>query len=162
MKSVRKKDAVVTQLLALLRGGQAHASFKQAVAGFPARHRGVVPDGLPYSAWQLVEHIRIAQRDILDFSNNHDGTYKPLKWPKDYWPKAAAPATGAWDKSLRAIRADRAAFERLLTTKGADLNAAFPWGDGQTLMREAFLLADHDAYHVGEIVMLRRLLGCWK
>jgi uncharacterized damage-inducible protein DinB len=157
-----KKDALVKELLALLAGGQAHASLEDAVKGFPTRLRGEAPHKLPYSAWQLVEHIRIAQHDILDFSNNHNGGYKSLKWPEDYWPKAAEPTGDAWETSLRAIREDRSAFEKLLTAENADLNAPFPWGEGQTLLREALLLADHAAYHTAEIIVLRRLLGCWK
>lgn len=155
-------DALVKQLLAVLRGGQAHASFEDAVADFPVRLRGKMPHNLPYSAWQLVEHVRIAQRDILQFSNNHTGSYKSLKWPDDYWPNSTTPAGDGWTKSLRVISADRKAFEKLLTAKDADLDRPFPWGKGQTLLREALLLADHTAYHTAEIVVLRRLLGCWK
>jgi len=154
-----------TQLQALLDGGQAHATFEDAVKDFPAKLRGVVPDGLPYSAWQILEHIRIAQRDILDFSDNTDGTYKPRKWPDTYWPKSPEPPNSdAWDKSIQQVRADRKAFEKLF--KAADdaaLIAPFEWGDGkQSLLREAFLIGDHTAYHTGELIIVRRLLGAWK
>jgi hypothetical protein len=152
------------ELITLLDGGKAHASFDAAVKGFPVTLRGVVPKGLPYSGWQIVEHLRIAQRDILDFCDNSDGSYKPMKWPDDYWPKAAAPADEkAWDKSLRQIRADRKAFDKLLHGAGdAALVKAFKWGDGQNLLHEALLIADHNAYHTGELIVVRRLLGAWK
>jgi hypothetical protein len=153
------------QLQALLDGGQAHATFDDAVKDFPAKLRGVVPDGLPYSGWQILEHIRLAQRDILELSDNANGGYKPQKWPDSYWPKDAEPPNSdSWDKSIHQVRNDRKAFEELL--KGADdhtLAAPFDWGDGkQSLLREAFLIADHDAYHTGELIILRRLLGAWK
>lgn len=152
------------QMTALLDGGQAHATFDEAIKGFPPRLYGVVPEGLPYSGWQLLEHLRIAQRDILDFSRNQDGSYKPMKWPEDYWPKEAEPpAAASWNKAVVQIREDRKAFEQLLREAGDDeLIAAFPWGEGQNLLREALLIADHTAYHVGEMVVLRRLLGAWK
>ncbi len=152
---------IKAQLKALLDGGQAHAKFDDAVADMPFDLQGRVPHGLPYSARQLLEHIRIAQRDILGFSDNANGTYKPMKWPDDYWLKHAMPPDhGAWEKSVAAIQADRAAFEKLLETR--DLAEPFPWGDGQNLLREALLVADHESYHTGELIMLRRLLGAWK
>lgn len=156
-------DPVVEQLLASLRGGQAHATLEDAVANFPATLRGVVPDNLPYSAWQLVEHLRIAQRDILEFSDPPAGGYQHLKWPEAYWPKSPEPpSAGAWDKSLAAIAADGKSFAALLTRPDADLYSPLAWGQGQNLLREALLIADHNAYHIGELVLLRRLLGCWK
>jgi DinB superfamily len=152
------------QLQALLDGGQAHATFDQAVKDFPAKLRGVVPEGLPYSGWQILEHIRITQRDILDFSSNTDGSYKELKWPAEYWPKSAEPKNdAAWEQSIAQIRDDRKAFEKLLkSADDAELVAPFAWGDGQNLLRQALLLADHDAYHLGELIVLRRLVGAWK
>jgi DinB superfamily len=152
------------ELITLLGGGKAHASFDDAVKGFPVKLRGVVPDRLPYSGWQIVEHLRIAQHDILKFSDNSDGSYKHMKWPDDYWPKEAAPADeAAWDESLTAIRADRKAFDKLLhDADDAELVKAFPWGDGQNLLHEALLIADHNAYHTGELIVVRRLLGAWK
>ncbi|MDQ2925892.1 MAG: DinB family protein [Acidobacteriota bacterium] len=152
------------ELIALLDGGQAHATFDEAVKDFPVKLRGTVPEGLPYSGWQIVEHLRIAQRDILDFSNNSEGNYKSLKWPDDYWPKAAAPPSEkAWDDSLKQIRADRKVFDKLLQdADDAELVKSFEWGDGQTVLREALLIADHNAYHTGELVVVRRLLGAWK
>jgi uncharacterized damage-inducible protein DinB len=156
--------ALKEQLRALLEGGQAHATFEDAVSGFPEKLRGMVPEGLPYSAWQILEHIRIAQRDILDFCNNSDGSYQERKWPEEYWPKSAAPpSTDAWERSVAQVGEDRKVFEQLLDS--ADESALvrpFAWGDGQSLLREALLIADHAAYHVGEMIVVRRLLGAWK
>ena len=150
------------QLVALLRGGQAHAGFEAAIKDFPEELRSRVPEGLPYSAWQLLEHLRIAQRDILNFSAPPTGGYHPLQWPKDYWPESAAPPTAAsWEQSAAAIRSDREAFEALINRPEADLTKPFRWGDGQNLLREALLIADHTAYHVGAMIVLRRLLGAW-
>jgi DinB superfamily len=150
------------QLLALLRGGQAHATFDEAIKGFPAEHRGTVPPNLPYSAWQLLEHLRIAQRDILNFSAPPTGGYHPLQWPEEYWPKSPAPPSAhAWDASIAAIRKDLEHFEALITKPDSDLFKPFRWGDGQNLLREVLLLADHTAYHLGELIVLRRLLGIW-
>ena len=151
------------QLAALLNGGQAHAKFEDAVKDFPVKLRGAVPEGLPYSAWQLLEHIRIAQKDILEFSAPPTGGYQEKPWPDAYWPKNAEPPTeDAWDRSIAEIDADRAKFRALIERPGADLARPFLWGHGQNLMREALLISDHNAYHVGELVMLRRLLGAWK
>jgi DinB superfamily len=157
-------QALRKQLQALLDGGQAHATFDEAVKDFPAKLRGVVPEGLPYSGWQILEHIRITQRDILDFSSNTDGNYKELKWPEEYWPKSEEPGSAeAWEHSIARIREDRKAFEKLLkSADDAELVAPFAWGAGQSLLREALLLADHDAYHLGELVVVRRLVGAWK
>ena len=151
------------QLRALLDGGNAHAELDEVVGDFPVEKRGVVWEAVPYSAWQLLEHLRIAQSDILQFSSNHDGKYKTLKWPDDYWPKDPnPPEEQAWERSLEQIRADRNRFEGLISDANADLFAAFPWADeGQNLLREALLIADHNAYHTGELVVLRRLLGIW-
>jgi hypothetical protein len=156
--------ALRKELKALLDGGQAHATFDAAVKDFPAKLRGVVPEGLPYSGWQILEHLRLAQRDILEFSSNADGSYKEKKWPDEYWPKAAEPPSAeVWERSIAQVREDRAAFEKLIASTGdAELVAPFAWGSGQTLLREALLIADHDAYHVGELVVVRRLLGAWK
>jgi hypothetical protein len=152
------------QLKALLDGGQAHATFEQAVKDMPAKLQGVVPEGLPYSAWKLLEHIRITQRDILDFSRNDTGSYRELKWPDEYWPKNPEPPDAdAWHKSIEQIREDRQAFEKLIDlVDDPNLIKPFAWGKGQNLLREALLIADHEAYHLGELVLLRRLLGAWK
>ncbi|HEX4154138.1 MAG TPA: DinB family protein [Acidobacteriaceae bacterium] len=152
------------QLKRLLDGGQAHATFEAAVKDLPAKLRGVAPEGLPYSAWQLLEHIRIAQRDILEFSRNEAGGYKPRKWPEGFWPKnPEPPSASAWQESVRKVHEDRAAFEKLVeAADDAELAEPFAWGDGQNLLREALLIADHEAYHVGELILVRRLLGAWK
>ncbi len=149
------------QLLALLKGGQAHATFDDAVKDFPAELRGKVPDGLPYSAWQLIEHLRITQRDILNFSAPPTGGYHAINWPDDYWPKSPEPpSSAAWDQTIATIRDDQKKFEALLKPE-ADLAKPFRWGDGQNLLREALLIADHNAYHLGELIVIRRLLGAW-
>jgi len=150
------------QILELLRGGQAHATFDEAIKDFPAKHRATVPPNLPYSAWQLLEHLRIAQRDILQFSAPPTGGYHPLQWPAEYWPKSPEPpSTHAWDASIAAIRKDLELFEALITKPDSDLFKPFRWGDGQNLLREALLIADHTAYHLGELIVLRRLFGIW-
>jgi DinB superfamily len=150
------------QLIALLRGGQAHVTFDDALKDLPAELRGTVPPKLPYSAWQLLEHLRITQRDILNFSAPPTGGYQPLEWPDDYWPRSPLPpGPRAWDQSIAAIRTDLEHFEALIQNPGADLFKPFRWGDGQNLLREALLIADHTAYHLGELVVLRRLLGAW-
>ena len=155
-------DELLNQLVALLDGGQAHATFADAVKNFPANLRGSVPNGLPYSAWQLLEHMRIALKDILDFSAPPTGGYHGMKWPDAYWPKEPAPASPeAWDRSVAAIDSDLEKFKALLLKPGADLAKPFLWGTGQNLLREALLIADHQAYHIGELVLLRRLLGAW-
>ncbi len=150
---------LLRELEKLLRGGTAHVGFEDAIAGIPEALLGERPNNLPYSIWQLVEHIRIAQADMLDFCRNAD--YKALNWPDDYWPKETAPTDSAdFERSVQAIQSDLEAFIHLLQ-KG-DLYAAFPHGEGQTLLREALQIADHTAYHVAEIVVIRRLLGAWK
>lgn len=161
-KQVPLED-VRKQLIALLDGGQAHATFEDAVADFPPELRGVVPDRLPYSAWQLVEHLRIAQKDILNFSAPPSGGYQHMRWPEDYWPnQAAPPSADAWDRSVAAIKADLENFKALILKPEADLTKPFRWGTGQNLLREALLVADHAAYHIGELIVLRRLLGAWE
>ena len=155
-------DDLRKQLVALLDGGQAHATFADGVKDFPAELRGVVPEGLPYSAWQILEHIRFTQRDILDFSAPPTGGYHGHKWPDAYWPKSATPPTSdAWDRTIAAVHSDLEAFKALILKPGSDLSKPFLWGTGQNLLREAMLIADHNAYHLGELVVLRRLLGCW-
>lgn len=159
----RAPDPLRGHLLELLHGGHAHLSFDDAVRDLPADLRGKAPRGSPYTAWQLMEHLRLAQDDILRFSRNTDGSYEELEWPDDYWPKAKAPRDDAeWEASLAAFRADRKAMEALVADPAQDLFARFPWGDGQTLLREAMLVADHTAYHLGQLVLLRRLIGAWR
>jgi len=157
-----KDQALRQQLAALLRGGQAHATFADAVAGFPVERAGEKPAQLPYSAWQILEHIRIALRDLLEFVSNSE--YVAQEWPAAYWPKQAAPVDGeSWQQSVQAIHADLKMFEHLVTKPESNLYSAIPWGKhGETLLREVLLVADHTSYHVGELVLLRRLLGSWK
>jgi hypothetical protein len=139
----------------------AHATFEAAVADVPAAKRGVRPENCPHSVWELVEHIRIAQHDILDFCVNPN--YKQMKWPDEYWPESPAPWKDAdWDKSLAAVRQDRSALQRLAMDDSIDLGGRIPHGTGQTYLRELLLVADHTAYHVAQIVMVRQLLGVWK
>jgi uncharacterized damage-inducible protein DinB len=122
--------------------------------------RGAVPEGWEYSAWQLVEHLRIAQADILEFCLT--AKYKEKKWPDDYWPKSPAPRSAAvWTKALADYRRDRKKFQRLAANPKIDLFATIPHGTGQTYLREIVLAADHASYHVGQIVALRRQLGIW-
>jgi DinB superfamily len=150
------------QLVALLKGGQAHTTFDEAIKDLPSDHRGVVPSNLPYSAWQLLEHLRITQRDILNFSAPPTGGYHAIKWPDDYWPKSPQPTSAhAWDQSIAAIHSDLEHFIALIENPKSDLYKPFRWGDGQNLLREALLVADHTSYHLGELVVLRRLLNIW-
>jgi hypothetical protein len=150
------------QLIALLQGGQAHVTFDEALKSFPAELRGAVPHNLPYSAWQLLEHLRISQRDILNFSAPPTGGYHPMRWPQDYWPQLAEPPSAhAWDQSITAIHSDLKHFIAIIENPSADLFKPFRWGDGQNLLREALLIADHNAYHLGELIVLRRLLNAW-
>lgn len=147
-------------LLELLRGGHAHVTFDDAVADLPESLRGKRPDSLPYSPWELVEHIRISQRDILDYTISSE--YTALPWPKGYWPKTSAPPNAkAWDASVAAVREDTEAMQRLV--KENDLFARVPTAtEDHTLLREALLLADHNSYHIGELIAVRRLLGAWR
>lgn len=148
-------------LLELLRGGSAHLRFDEAVEGLPANLRGTRAQDLPHTPWQLLEHLRMAQWDILDFSRNPD--YVHIKWPDDYWPETAAPPDDqAWDRSVEQFRSDLKAMEDLVADPKTDLFAKIPWGKGQTILREALLVADHNAYHVGQMVTLRQALGAWQ
>ena len=150
-----------THLLELLNGGNAHASFDMAVKNMPVALRGKRPKGAEHSPWEVLEHLRIAQWEILDFSRNPH--YQHLPWPEGYWPKTAAPPDAkAWDKSVRAFRRDLKAMSDRVADPATDLYAKIPHGNGQTILREALLAADHNAYHLGELVLLRRLLGAWK
>jgi hypothetical protein len=148
-------------LLDVLDGGHAHASFDNVIADFPAKLRGEVPKGLPHSGWMLLEHMRLAQWDILDFSRNPK--YKSMKWPQDYWPKTPAPPdAAAWEKSVKSFRDDLDAMKKLVNDPKTDLFAKIPWGEGQTTLREALLVADHNSHHLGQLIDVRRLLGIWK
>jgi uncharacterized damage-inducible protein DinB len=147
-------------LAAALDWSEAHADFDRAVRDFPPDQRGRRVRGLPYSAWQILEHLRIAQHDLLDFATNP--RYEEKSWPAEYWPKDPAPPhTRAWNASVAAFRKDRAALKRLTTNRKISLTARIPHGRGQTYLREILLALDHNAYHVGELIVLRRLLGAW-
>jgi DinB superfamily len=148
------------QLIKLLSWEDAHVGFDAAVADLPAQLRSTAPAGLPYSPWQLVEHLRITQHDILDFCRNP--AYQEMSWPKDYWPPdASPPSPAAWDASIEQFRQDRSALEALAGDPAIDLEARIPHGTGQTYLRELLLVADHTAYHIGELIVVRRLLGAW-
>jgi hypothetical protein len=148
-------------LVYLLAGKGAHLDFDAAVADMPPALRGVRPAGLPHSAWELLEHLRIAQWDILEFSRN--AKHVSPDWPSGYWPAAAAPPdAAAWDKSVAAFHRDLAAMRQLVEDPRTDLYARIPHGEDQTILREALLVADHNAYHLGQLVLVRQLLGAWK
>jgi len=139
---------------------EAHADWKTAVAGLPASERGIRPPGAPHSAWELLEHARIAQRDILEFCRNPK--HISPDFPAGYWPKTPAPPdAAAWDKSVKGFETDLQEMRRLLMDPRTDLAAPIPHGSGQTILREAFLVADHNSYHLGQFVLLRKLLGSW-
>jgi uncharacterized damage-inducible protein DinB len=153
-------DALRDHLIRLLEWPDAHPSFDDVVSDIPAEHRGTRPAGLPYSCWELVEHLRLCQEDILDFCRDPD--YAERTFPDDYWPGTPEPPSpDAWEASLVAFRADREALKRLATDSTLDLFAPIPHGTGQTYLRELLLVADHNAYHVGQIIVVRRLLGIW-
>jgi hypothetical protein len=152
--------ALREHLVNLLTQPQAHATFDDAVKGLDPELRGKVAKGAEHSPWQLLEHLRIAQWDILEFSRN--AKHESPKWPEGYWPKEKAPADDkAWDKSVRAFKRDLKEMVELVQDEKTDLFAKIPHGDGQTVLREALLIADHNAYHVGQLVLVRRLLGAW-
>jgi hypothetical protein len=156
-----EKDASLRQhLLELLKGGSAHTSFQDAIQDFPAELRGKRPKGSPHSPWELLEHMRIAQLDILEFSR--DPKHVSPKWPEGYWPESPEPPDEkAWDRSVHSFCQELQTMGALVADDSVDLYARIPHGDGQTVLREALLLADHNAYHLGQLVLLRRILGAW-
>ncbi len=144
-------------LLYLLRGGGAHVDFESAVADFPVEKANQKIEHLPYTAWQVLEHMRIAQWDILEFSRNAD--YVSPRWPEGYWPAGeVAPDAAAWSESVERFRADLKEMEDLVADPKTDLFATIPHGDGQTILREALLVTDHNAYHLGVLVTMKRIL----
>ena len=148
------------QVLYLLGGGGAHVGFEEAFADLPPRLRGVRPDAIPHSPWRLLEHMRIAQWDILEFCRNPE--HVSPDFPDGYWPQRdAPPGKEAWDQSLARFRADLGAMQDLVASTSVDLFAPIPHGSGQTILREALLVADHNAYHIGQLVIVRRALGAW-
>jgi hypothetical protein len=157
---MQETDALRRHVVELLKGHNAHIDIEGALKGLPAKLRGAKAKGAPHTAWQLLEHIRIAQWDILEFSRNRK--HVSPKWPEGYWPKSETPPNAsAWNKSVRQVRADLTAMEKLVSSRKSDLFRPIPHGEGQTLLREALLVADHNAYHVAQLVLLRHLLGSW-
>jgi hypothetical protein len=154
-------EALRLQLADFLDWKSAHVGFDDAVKGIPPKLRGTIPQGFAHSAWQMIEHLRIAQSDILDFCRNP--RYEEKTWPDDYWPKAPGPkSAAAWSQSLAAYRRDRKAMQRLAADRRIDLYARIPHGSGQTYLREILLVADHASYHIAQIVDLRRAIGIWR
>ncbi len=155
------EKALREHLLSLLKGGNAHADFDAAIKSLPVALRGKRPKGAEHSPWEILEHMRIAQSDILEFSRNAE--HQSPKWPEGYWPaKPSPPNDRAWTKSIRDFRADLQSMCDLVAASSTDLFARIAHGDGQTILREALLVADHNAYHLGEMVLVRRLLEAWK
>ena len=153
-------DATREELLALLRGGGAHMTFDEAVADFPTEQINARPPNVPYSPWHLLEHVRIAQRDILEFIR--EPGYVEPRWPDDYWPPPEATADeAAWERTIAAFREDLAAVQALVADPAVDLSAPVPFGRGYKLLREVLLVADHNAYHIGELAILRQVMGTW-
>ena len=153
--------ALRQHLVSLLKGGDAHATYDAAVKDFPANLYGKKPKGAAHSPWEVLEHLRIAQWDILEFSRN--AKHASPEFPDGYWPTTPAPADAtAWIKSVQSFRADLKAMVALAENESVDLLARIPHGEGQTILREVLVLADHNAYHLGELLLLRRLLGAWK
>jgi len=154
---VEQEQSLREHLLYLLGGGGAHVDFESTIADFPADKVHQKIDGLPYTAWQVLEHMRIAQWDILEFSRNSG--YVSPKWPEGYWPaKDVAPGAGAWKEGVEKFRSDLEEMKALVADPETDLFARIPHGDGQTVLREALLVADHNAYHLGVLVTMKRLL----
>ena len=155
-----KDQALRDHVVKLLQGGGAHATLDKALDKLPAELRGAKAPGLPHTIWQLLEHIRIAQWDILEFSRDKD--HVSPEFPKGYWSETAAPPdAAAWDQSVETVHKDLKAMQDLVANPKTDLYARLPWGDGQTVLREALVLADHNAYHVAQIISVRQVLGTW-
>lgn len=152
-------ETFLRQLLVdAMEGHHAHLDFEGAIAGFPAEARGRKPAGAPHTAWQLLEHLRIAQHDILEFSRNPK--YQSPSWPEGYWPETEAPPdVHAWENSVKAFHKDAGEMKVLVETKGSDLFKRFEHGQGQTLLREALLIANHNSYHLGQLVYLKKMLA---
>ncbi len=146
------------QLVELIHGDNAHIDIKSALADFPADKRGARPNGAPYNAWQLLWHMNFSLHDLLEFCTS--SKYLAHKWPDEYWPKAEQPPSDeAWDATVRALLADLAEFEKMIMDPAQNLYATIPWGDGQRFLREVLLAADHNSYHLGQIVLLHNQLA---
>ena len=161
MTTVKSENpAIIENLINLLDKGNAHVSLDEALKNIPFELVGKKPRGLPYSLWQIAEHIRIAQADILKFSK--DSHYQSPKWPDEYWPKEVKPSSEEeWENCVNQIKKDRKSFISVVKNSPVDLFTPFEYGNGQTLLREALVLADHNSYHTGEIIILRRILNIW-
>ena len=156
----KNDKALREHVLYLLRGGGAHVTFEAAIQDLPVAVRGKKPKGASHSPWEILEHLRIAQWDILEFSGNPQ--HVSPAWPAGYWPDQPAPPNDrAWNKTVRAFRADLESMCQLVQAGSTALFAKIPHGNGQTVLREALLVADHNAYHLGEMVVVRRMLGSW-
>jgi hypothetical protein len=154
----RSDEALRKQLVDSIRQAHAHITFEDTVKGFPLDRVGVRPQGLPHSGWEILEHLRIAQHDIFTFSESAEA-YREVKWPDDYWPATPEPADPhAWGASVSRYLADQRAFCDLLLDPSRNLYAPFPWGQGQTLLREALLILDHNSYHVGQLLLVKKAL----
>ncbi len=155
--AIKTTDPLRSHVVGAIRGHEAHIDFEAAVDGFPVAWRGLKPHGAPHTAWQLLEHIRIALNDILEFSRSAE--HKSPNWPDGYWPKTyRPPSDAAWDESVKAIRHDLAEMNALVANASANLVTPLPWGEGQTLLREALLVANHNSYHIGQLMFLRKLI----
>lgn len=155
-----KHNSLRQHLTYLLKGGGAHATFDDVIGGIPAKLRGQKPAGMAHSPWMLLEHLRLAQWDILEFSRNRK--HVSPDFPHGYWPVTdAPPSAAAWSASITSFHKDLKSMQNLVANEKTDLYARIPWGSGQTLLREVLLMADHNAYHLGQLVDLRRLLGAW-
>lgn len=156
-----KKEHIITEeLISLLRKGNAHVSLDDALQSIPTAKNKERPYGLPYSIWELAEHIRITQWDIVQFCK--DPKHQSPDWPEGYWPKEKNPTEKEWDKCLEQIKSDREEMIDLITHSGDNLFEPFSHGTGQSIFKEALVLADHNSYHTAEIIVVRRLLGIWK
>ena len=156
-----KEKSLREYLAKVLTWGEAHADWKKALAGMEFAKTGIRPAGLPHSAWELLEHARIAQWDILEFSRN--AKHKSPEWPSGYWPASAAPANQKeWDDSAARFLKDTKAMARLVANPKTDLFKKISHGSGQTILRQLLLLADHNAYHLGQFVLVRRAVGAWE
>jgi hypothetical protein len=158
---MKKQKSLPEHLVELLEGGHAHITFNDAVKNWPAKLQGIRPAGAAHSPWEVLEHMRIAQWDILEFARNPK--HVSPEWPAGYWPKTPTPPNAkAWNNAVKSFRTDLNAMIKLVQNKKTDLFAPLPHGTGQTVLREALLVADHNAYHLGELLLLRRFLGAWK
>jgi hypothetical protein len=153
-------ESLRQQVVWLLGEGNAHVTFDAAIAKLPPKLRGVKPRGVPHTPWRLVEHMRIAQWDILEFCRNPK--HVSPDFPAGYWPASdAPPSAAAWNRSVASFRADLQAMQQLVADRATDLFSPMPHGTGQTILREALLVADHNAYHIGQLIIVRRALGAW-